>query len=51
MRVRLIWQRDGIEFVDTIALGWAGQLVRVEIHDRRSRAAAAGAHVEHVQRR
>ena len=51
VRVRLVWARDGVEFVDTVALGWAGQLVRVQVHDRRSRAAAARVHFEHVQRR
>ncbi|OIQ94671.1 hypothetical protein GALL_233290 [mine drainage metagenome] len=48
VRVRLVWQRDGAEFVDTLALGWAGQLVRVQLRDVRSRAAYIGVHAEHV---
>ena len=51
VRVRLIWERDGAEFIDTTALGWARQLVRVQVHDRRSRSAVAWVHAEHVQRR
>lgn len=51
VRVRLIWQRDGPELLDTIALGWAGHLVRVQVRDLRSRAAYAWVHAEHVARR
>lgn len=51
VRVRLIWQRDGVEFLDTLAVGWAGQLVHVQLRDVRSRAAFAWVHAEHVQRR
>ena len=51
VRVRLILQRDGVEFLDTLAVGWAGQLVHVQLRDVRSRAAFAWVHVEHIQRR
>ena len=51
VRVRLIWAKDGVEFIDTIALGWAGQVVRVQLHDPRSRAAFVWVHIEHVVRR
>ena len=51
VRVRLIWQRDGTELVDTIAFGWAGQLVHVQVRDVRVRIGFAWVHAEHVVRR
>lgn len=51
VRVRLIWAKDGVEFIDTLAVGWAGQLVHVQLRDVRSRAASAWVHAEHVVRR
>lgn len=35
VRVRLVWERDGEEWVDTVALEWTRELVRVRIRDRR----------------
>ena len=49
VRVRLIWQRDGDEFLDTIAVGWAGQLVHVQIRDLRVRIGFAWLHAEHAE--
>lgn len=51
VRVRLIWQRDGTELLDTIAVGWAGQLVHVQVRDVRVRIRFAWVHAEHVARR
>jgi hypothetical protein len=51
VRVRLIWQRDGAELLDTIAVGWAGQLVHVQVRDVRVRIGFAWVHAEHVVRR
>ena len=51
VRVRLIWAKDGVEFIDTLAVGWAGQLVHVQVRDVRLRARYVWVHVEHVQRR
>ena len=51
VRVRLIWQWDGTELLDTIAVGWAGELVHVQVRDVRVRIGFAWLHGEHVVRR
>jgi hypothetical protein len=39
------------ELFDTIAVGWAGQLVHVQVRDVRVRIGFAWVHAEHVVRR
>lgn len=49
--VRLEWEHDGVELVDTVALGWTTRLVRVGMTDRRWRLGAAWVHGDDVRRR
>lgn len=35
VRARLVWERDGVEQVDTVAWAWTSGSVLVELHDRR----------------
>ncbi|MFS0700034.1 hypothetical protein AB6N24_08700 [Cellulomonas sp. 179-A 4D5 NHS] len=48
--VRLEWEHDGVELVDTVALGWTRTLVRVEMRDSRWRLGAAWVHCGDVWR-
>lgn len=34
---RIVWERDGVELVDTVATGWTSRLVLVLVTDRRTR--------------
>ncbi|MFF2621262.1 hypothetical protein [Oerskovia jenensis] len=34
---RVVWERDGLELIETVATGWTSRLVLVELTDRRSR--------------
>ncbi|GMA31620.1 hypothetical protein GCM10025875_16120 [Litorihabitans aurantiacus] len=35
MRARLVWERDGVEWVDGRAMAWTRRLVLVEVLDAR----------------
>ena len=48
---RLVWERDGVELLDTTAYAWCGRLVLVEVLDRRQRTHGAWLHVSDVHRR
>ncbi|MBD0292955.1 MAG: hypothetical protein ICV70_05215 [Jiangellaceae bacterium] len=37
VRARIMWDRDGEEWIDTAALGWTGREVYVQMPDRRYR--------------
>jgi len=50
VRVRLQWEKDGEEYVDTIAVEWTSQLVRVAMNDRRWMLAAAWVGADDVRR-
>lgn len=32
---RLVWERDGVEHLNTVVWAWSGRSVLVELHDRR----------------
>lgn len=52
VRARLVWERDGIEYRDTIAYAWAPRrLVLVEVLDLRRWAKGAWLHVADAPRR
>lgn len=51
VRARLEWERDGVELVDTEAVGWTSTLVRVTMNDRRWRFGAAWVPASDVSRR
>lgn len=34
---RIVWERDGVEFVETFATGWTSRLTLVLMSDRRTR--------------
>lgn len=34
---RIVWERDGVELVETAATGWTSRLVLVLMSDRRTR--------------
>ena len=36
-RVRIVWERDGVELVDTVVTGWTSHLVLVLMTDHRAR--------------
>lgn len=48
---RLVWERDGLELLDTIAYAWWGRLVLVEVLDRRRHIHGVWVHVSDVHRR
>lgn len=37
VRVRLVWEKDGVEYVDTVARDWGGLHVLVDLIDRQHR--------------
>jgi hypothetical protein len=37
IRVRILWDRDGEEWIETVALGWTGREVHVRMSDPRYR--------------
>jgi hypothetical protein len=51
--VRLVWERDGVEYLDTIATHWGGLHVLVDITDRQHRYELRGVwlHCDDVGRR
>lgn len=49
--VRILWERDGLEEVDTVAVEWTSRLVRVWLSDRRWQPAAVWVPAEDVRRR
>lgn len=51
VRVRIEWQRDGTEFIDTVAYGWTSRLVLVQLRDQRSRLAGIWVDAGDVARR
>jgi hypothetical protein len=48
---RVDWADDGVEHVDTVALGWSGHLVRVRLTDPRWRVTALWVDGSDVRRR
>jgi hypothetical protein len=48
---RVVWETDGEEHVDTVALGWTGQAVYVRLADPRCRTNAIWLDGADVQRR
>lgn len=48
---RLVWERDGLELLDTTAYAWFGRLVLVEVLDHRRRIHGVWLHVSDVRRR
>lgn len=48
---RLVWERDGLELLDTTAYAWFGRLVLVEVLDHRQQTHGAWLHVSDVRRR
>ncbi|WP_108495347.1 hypothetical protein [Promicromonospora sp. AC04] len=48
---RLVWERDGVEFLDTTAYAWSGDLVLVEVLDHRIRSNGVWVHKSDVRRR
>lgn len=51
VRLRVVWEKDGQEFLDTVALGWTRRIVRVQVYDVRSRIVARWFAPEDVRRR
>lgn len=48
---RIVWERDGLELVDTIAYAWFGRTVLVEILDPRLYTHGVWVHASDVRRR
>lgn len=48
---RIAWERDGVELVDTVALGWTSCAVRVALRDDRWRLGAVWVPAPDVRRR
>ena len=51
VRVRIVWERDGLEFLDAVATGWTSRLVLVDLDDRRARLRAVWLDPSDVRRR
>lgn len=49
--VRLVWERDGVELVDTHAMAWSGRLVLVQVADARYQLRGAWLDAGDVERR
>jgi hypothetical protein len=49
--VRSVWEHDGEEHIETVALGWTGQAVYVRLADARCRTKAIWLDGADVQRR
>jgi hypothetical protein len=48
---RLVWERDGVELVETVAYAWAGDLVLVLVPGHRTRALGVWLDKRDVRRR
>lgn len=48
---RILWDQDGEEHIDTVALGWTGHEVYVRMRDRRYRLTACWLDAADVTRR
>ncbi|MBD0293512.1 MAG: hypothetical protein ICV70_08065 [Jiangellaceae bacterium] len=48
---RILWDRDGEERIDTVALGWSGREVYVQMLDRRYQFTAVWLDAADVRRR
>ena len=48
---RVVWEQDGEERIDTVALGWTGRDVYVRVSDRRCRLTATWLDAADVRRR
>jgi hypothetical protein len=48
---RLVWERDGVELIDTVAYAWSGDLVLVLVPGHRTKALGAWVHKSDVRRR
>lgn len=48
---RIVWERDGEEHIDTVALGWSGRLVYVQLLNRRNATKCVWLRAEDVRRR
>jgi hypothetical protein len=42
IRVRLVWEKDGVEYIDTVAHDWGGLHVLVDLLDRQHRWPSTG---------
>jgi hypothetical protein len=49
--VRIMWEHDGEEPIDTVAMGWTGRNVYVRLPDPRYRFAAVWLDASDVKRR
>lgn len=49
--VRLVWERDGVELLDTTANAWSGDLVHVTVLDHRSECKGVWVDKSDVRRR
>lgn len=48
---RLVWERDGLELLDTTAYAWFGRKVLVEVLDHRRQTHGVWLHISDVRRR
>lgn len=48
---RLVWERDGLELLDTVAYAWFGRKVLVEMLDHRRYIHGVWLHISDVRRR
>jgi hypothetical protein len=51
IRARVVWERDGVELLDTVATGWTSRIVLVEITDHRWRLRGVWLDAADVRRR
>jgi hypothetical protein len=49
--VRIVWEHDGEEHIETVALGWTGQHAYIRLPDPRYRFTAVWLRAEDVKRR
>lgn len=49
--VRVVWARDGVEHLDTVAWSWTSRAVLVELHDRRRQTIGVWLPARDVKRR
>jgi hypothetical protein len=49
--VRIVWEHDGEEHIETVALGWTGQRAYIRLPDPRYRFTAVWLNVTDVKRR
>ena len=51
VRARLVWERDGEQWLDTVAVAWTRELVLVDVVDPRVQVHGQWLAVEDVERR